>query len=1070
MKKTFKRLLFAIMVVSVLVALAVCVSAESLETTSAKYTLDLTEGVLTVTAKGNTTTLNGRLYEDASIKPEINNITSIKLVGFTAIEVGSSDGPFSNNNKTNSKYLSWPEVTEIDLGSVTTVNQNGNRSLMSGLPKLTTVYANGNKPEDADTNPIVDLSCIFMIYQSSGSHGPFPSLLADCASVKKVKLPDTSVNLFGFRAFYGCTALTEITFPIGYTNINGNNGTAENTMFGGCTSLTKITFEAETLTVSNLTIPTSVEEIVCYNDDVKTALGYAGIANGSVMDRPITTVTSGSVDTPISGTGTYTWTLNSIGVLEITDTSDKKDSTIGPELTDSIAKINSELGYSSGPVGQSGGESYLQTKVTKIKLIGFKTVYIGAGANGGGNNSAFSNVNGYGFPNLVELDLGTVTVVKGATNNDRGLLQNLTKITTVYSGEENYRENVVNLSAISSISGGFGRMLYACSSVTNVILPNCIPGTVHANLLYNATSLESITFPVGWDTLNVQIFDTCESLETVTFESYTLTIANVTFPTTVTSWTCYSEGVKNALEAYNVSTEKITVKTRSCEYIGTLSNNKNTTVSYRWTLNDDGTLEVTNLSGGIIGFELYESVNESNILYPAKVTKIVLDNFHTLWNDDFNSAFSYVNSAGFANLTEIDLGSVTTHGLRTNSGGRGIFQGSSKLTTVYSDKDNRVEGVVNLSCITTLQGSSKYGQLGRMFSGCSSMTNVILPNVTVDSFGPEAFKNCSSLQSVTFPVGYTNITATDMFAGCTSLKTVIFEASSLTVTGSLALPTDSTKVYCHKDAVKTALINAGLESDKITNFGGAMDAYGFMVRTNKTSTSVNGLRTLYSFNKDTCASVATTTGLTFKEFGALVASKNNLGDSKLGLIKTANGYIVNTPGAVRFTIFEGDVQKNMILADQDGNEATVEFAVTLTNFTEAYFASDVYACGYVIYVDAEGNEYIEYSNYGDKEGKSDWKYVSLYDMVVYMAEQNWLSGNSNEGITKATDKSCTWDILVAASGQTAQTTENTVSIVIDGKLYYYCIDGERAEDTDETEAINGQTYTEAYAIWVKETE
>ena len=67
------------------------------------------------------------------------------------------------------------------------------------------------------------------------------------------------------------------------------------------------------------------------------------------------------------------------------------------------------------------------------------------------------------------------------------------------------------------------------------------------------------------------------------------------------------------------------------------------------------------------------------------------------------------------------------------------------------------------------------------FSGCTSLTSVIIPS-TVTDIGAEAFSGCTSLTSVTILEGVPSIGA-KAFSGCTSLTTVTIPSSVTTIYG-----------------------------------------------------------------------------------------------------------------------------------------------------------------------------------------------------------------------------------------------------------------------------------------------
>ncbi len=780
---------------------------------------------------------------------------------------------------------------------------------------------------------------------------------------------------------------------------------------------------------------------------------------------------SGSYSGTVGGIDTaYSWKIYENGLLEVESTS---GGIIGPELSVSIATVSGD-----GNVGSSGGESTLQNAVTKINLIGFNTLYIDSTASGG--NSPLSNVNGYGFPNLSEVDLGTVTTHKLGGGN-RGLFQACKNLKTVYAGEDNRKAGVVDLSCITAVDGtssnndSFARMFINCSSVESIILPDVSPVLFGQAVFSGCSSLKSVTIPSGYTKINAaDMFKNCSALEKIIFEEETIDITGTfSLPSNVTSVVCYSEDIKTVLSGKGISADIISVEKRPVTQIasGTYTGK---VVSwedegeYSWILYSDGVLEVTSVSLDTVGYELWNTAVSKDLWEQVKSLKLV--GFKKVYHEGYKTPFTYVNSEGFANLEEVDLGSVTTLYMGTTQGTRGLFHGSAKLKTVYAGEDNRKENTVDLSAITTIEGNG----LGRIFYNCSSIKNVILPGASPSVFEKDSFANCSSLESVTFPVGFNAINGDLNLSSCASLKTLTFESSALSISGTVSLPSNLASVICYSQNVKDALIAKAVPEAKIIFIGGTIKADGFMVRTNKTSTSVNGLRTLYTFDaarRDELVS----SGLTFKEFGTILVAASKLGDSTLELTWNGTEYAVNVKGAVKVPVLVGDDQVGRLLEDQDGNPDTLEFAATLVNF-KANFNSDVYSCGYSIFEDtATGETYIEYVNYGDAEGKEAWKLVNIFE-VAYGMYTNTDDEGYGDLMNIQTDEESVWGILGVNSINLEETsreiTFDGISIMISGDtLFVRRMDGDAPTAGDisaaETKATDLQkTYTKTVGIKV----
>ncbi len=105
----------------------------------------------------------------------------------------------------------------------------------------------------------------------------------------------------------------------------------------------------------------------------------------------------------------------------------------------------------------------------------------------------------------------------------------------------------------------------------------------------------------------------------------------------------------------------------------------------------------------------------------------------------------------------------------------GMFSDNPKLTTIGLGQ--LTEGVVDLTGLTKVSGVA----FNKMFSGCSSITKVIVPSKTnMGDLKAHMFEGCTSLQSVTLPTNLTKIGA-NSFSGCTSLKYLTLPAGVVTI-------------------------------------------------------------------------------------------------------------------------------------------------------------------------------------------------------------------------------------------------------------------------------------------------
>ncbi len=321
----------------------------------------------------------------------------------------------------------------------------------------------------------------------------------------------------------------------------------------------------------------------------------------------------------------------------------------------------------------------------------------------------------------------------------------------------------------------------------------------------------------------------------------------------------------------------------------------------------------------------------------------------------------------FKKCVYIDLGVI--HKL-TNGGDVGIFTGCSALTTVGSSvKGTLEEGVVNLKSVTTVNSMAK------MFSGCSSMTEVILPTDSgITGTGANMFQNCSSLKSVIFPKTYRSI-AENTFNGCTALEKVTLLATEAVTVDANAIPDrEGLRVQLMNETAKAGVDAVGLTNTKVTLFDGAITLTGFAVRVE----DYNGLRSFFDFDRLAQAEYETA-GLTLVEYGGMISSKENCEAGGAVLVKSGNSYVPAHQKVAKRAVWEnGNWAEGAKILDTS-TDSTIQFALSLVNFEENY-RGDVYFCGYSVWIDGDGNEYIVYEDYSDEN--ADYKFVNLCDLCI----------------------------------------------------------------------------------------
>ncbi len=305
--------------------------------------------------------------------------------------------------------------------------------------------------------------------------------------------------------------------------------------------------------------------------------------------------------------------------------------------------------------------------------------------------------------------------------------------------------------------------------------------------------------------------------------------------------------------------------------------------------------------------------------------------------------------------------------------GHGTFDSEGKFTaTTYQD------GVVDLTGFTNFSTS----HWNYMLYNCASVTEVVTNTLA----GANMFDGCIGLKTVTIPATATlTSVGANNFNSCNRLERINVQCAvpSLTV-GSNAFSGNDVVISVMTADYK-ATVDAALNTASITNVTviavsdgtNALSADGFSVRTE----DYTGLRSIFSFNSNLIPYYASN-GLTNSEYVALMMSSANFesicGSDEKAMYELG---VADTSAKVKYIpvykMVDG-VQKgrNKYLSVEDG---VYTYCVTLTGIPEANYKDDVYICAYAKWIDASGNETLEFVHYTDSLGQDS---RSLYDVTA----------------------------------------------------------------------------------------
>lgn len=243
----------------------------------------------------------------------------------------------------------------------------------------------------------------------------------------------------------------------------------------------------------------------------------------------------------------------------------------------------------------------------------------------------------------------------------------------------------------------------------------------------NGTLIDSVTFPVGTQTIQAELFKEYGKL------------ANVTIPESVT--TIQSDAFKNC-NIQRVDIEDLT------SWINISFGNSGANPARRSLHLYVNGVEPTEVLpyGSTVN-------NTTQHVFPQDITTIkrdALGGISSLVHVTIPNTVTQIDSALFSdcrNLQSVD------------------FQQNSQLTNIGAYMFERCYALTSLvmpSTVTTIGDSA--------FVDCTGLTNITLPN-SVTSIGKAAFGNCTNLQSISIPNSVTSI-GSQAFQNCTGLTSI----------------------------------------------------------------------------------------------------------------------------------------------------------------------------------------------------------------------------------------------------------------------------------------------------------
>ena len=559
------------------------------------------------------------------------------------------------------------------------------------------------------------------------------SAFRDCDALTFINIPD-GVTSIGNSVFSGCSSLTSIVIPNTVTSIEGS-------AFSDCSSLTSITIPDAVTSIgeyafhgcSNLTSFTIPEGVT--NIKESTFWGCSGLTSITIPDG-VTSI-GGYAFNGCSGLITFTIpdAVTSIGKRAFSGCSGLTSITI-PKTMTTIEEATFE--------GCSGLTSFtIPDAVTSI------------------GNSAFSGCSG----------LTSITIPKTVMNIGGYAFYNCKSLTsievpnTVTSIQNKVFEGCSSLTSITipnTITSIGNSAFQLCKSLTSITIPNTVT-SIGDHAFYYCSSLTSISIPNTLTSIEDGTFQMCISLTTITIPKNVMSIGDGAF------WGCGFISVISEIinpfeikenvfssDIYQNATLTIPDGTKA-QYLSTNHWNKFTTIIDTET-STNRTVHVA--TAGTLTNIIPDS--EKYFIEELTITG-------ELNGTDFRLLRDMAGNDYLGNPTKGKLNKLDISGARIVEGGEKYID-----TKKIRFSDGNSIGAGSLDIQTDIIGKF-------LFVGCSSLTNIILPNNT-ESISEYAFYCCRDLTAITIPNSVKSI------GSC-----AFFECSGLT---SLIIPKSVTSIYC----------------------------------------------------------------------------------------------------------------------------------------------------------------------------------------------------------------------------------------------------------------------------------
>ena len=501
--KTIKKLLTAILSLSMIISLFTCLSGLS------AYAIDNTPEPKEVVEKASEETADNKAAEtpkkvEETEKTTFSATSPIKRKSTTAEAKNATSGTCGKN-------VTWEYNTSTDTLTISGTGAMSSYSSSSYDGNYVTTapwreYCNKMKTLVINTGVTSIGSNAFRgctgltsitICNSVTSIGEYA--FRNCTGIKGITIPD-SVTSIGSSVFYGCKGLTSITIPDSVTSIG-------NYAFAYCTKLTSIT------------IPDSVTSIgenafACCTGLKSVTIGNGVTSIGNYAFRDCTGLTSITIPDSVTSIGNSAF----YGCTSLTSIT----------IPDSVTSMGywSFQGYTSltsvtipDSITSIDGDAFYGCKSLTSITIPDSVTSIG--------NSAF-----YGCTSLTSITIpDSVTSIGWYAFNGCTGLTSITipdSVTSIGAYAFYGCTSLTSITIPDSITSIDGDAFHGCKSLTSITIPDSIT-SIGSYAFSGCTGLTSITIPDSVTSIGRSAFSGCTSLTSITIPRSVTSIYYGTF-------------------------------------------------------------------------------------------------------------------------------------------------------------------------------------------------------------------------------------------------------------------------------------------------------------------------------------------------------------------------------------------------------------------------------------------------------------------------------------------------------------------------------------------------------------